>query len=963
VAQSLSPALVARDRELYLVKDMVRDLRAGKAGTLLIEGEAGIGKTRLLDDMLDDARAGGVLVYRGEAHPLERTRPFGVLAAALELQRRSPDPRRAAIGRLIVGDAETSGAAPGGPPDQRHRIVEDIVDLVESSCAEGPVLLALEDLHWAEASTLLAVRSIVIGLVHVPFLLVASLRPSPRSAELDHILDDLLKAGARLLRLEALSTEGVDSVARDVLGDPPGPRLTGLLAKAGGNPLWVVEILRSLTDEDVLQRGDSGIEATTSEIPDSLRELVVRRLRYLSDATLDLLQVVAVLGDAVSVRDLASVARREEADLVADLTEAFRAGLLGDQGDALVFRHQLVHDAVYQNVPGPLRQTMHRDAAATLRAAGADPLQVAEHLLRGAVRGDLEAVNWLRQAARDAAGGAPLVSVELLRRAESILPGGHPDADLLSAELVEALLRAGHVAAAAGRAEAMLNRRHRLEVDKSLRLSLISAMSIQNRAWELIDRAEAELVQAPELPPADQSLVLAQASYGRTFSGDIVGGEATARRALDLAERSSDTAMVVWSLVAMWVAVSRQGRYAEALALTRRAVQLASDSSQPAARLRHPHFFLGMALCDSDLMEEGSIAYETALDEYHELGSAWLLPDTLLMSATRRFLTGEWEDAAPGLEAGLRVAHEQGQRILVAHSRALQAVMAIAGGDHREGETLLAPFQAELVSDAPAFAAEMVAFAAALLAEAEGDSAKACELLLRFWKLDLERDNRYFHRYLAPPLVRLALALDKRELAQKVTEVTEEAASRAVEVPTITAAASRCRGLVDNDPDRLLEAVELARRGPRLLDHAGACEDAAAVLVSAGRSGEAKALLLEALQLYESAGASAWAARAGASLRRLGVRRGVREARRRPNRGWASLTTTEISVSRLVAEGLTNRDVARRLHMSPHTVNTHLRHVFDKLSVSNRTELAAVIARSSGPGDGTPDLAQIHSIE
>ena len=149
---------------------------------------------------------------------------------------------------------------------------------------------------------------------------------------------------------------------------------------------------------------------------------------------------------------------------------------------------------------------------------------------------------------------------------------------------------------------------------------------------------------------------------------------------------------------------------------------------------------------------------------------------------------------------------------------------------------------------------------------------------------------------------------------------------------------------------------ELARSGPRLLDHAGACEDAAALLTTVGGDEVAKELLLEAQERYEAVDAAAWAARVGAALRGLGVRQGTRGRRRRAATGWASLTPNERAVSQLVAQGLTNREVGRRLHISPHTVNTHLRHVFLKLTVSSRAELAAKVASQI---DGSQD----HSFE
>jgi predicted ATPase len=372
--------IAGRDRELELVSHLVSDLKRGQGAVLLIQGEAGIGKTCLVQSLIDDARSAGVIVHRGEAHPFERTRPFGVVADALELRRHSSDSRRAHVGSLLIGDIEHSGT-PGALPDLRHRVVEEILELVEVECAQAPVLVVLEDLHWANTSTLLALRSMALRLVHVPLLLVGSLRPAPRSTELDLLVAEALRWNAHLVRLEPLEPDEVGALARQELELPPGPALRAVLAKAGGNPLWVVEMIRSLSAEGRLRRDQNVVDVTTSELPDSLRELVVRRLRYLPETTLDLLQITAVLGDAVSINDLASVARRPTTELIGGLREAFDAGLLGEQGDSVVFRHQLVHDAIYHDVPLPVRRALHRDAAGALARSGAEALRIADHLV------------------------------------------------------------------------------------------------------------------------------------------------------------------------------------------------------------------------------------------------------------------------------------------------------------------------------------------------------------------------------------------------------------------------------------------------------------------------------------------------------------------------------------------------------------------------------------------------------
>jgi len=161
----------------------------------------------------------------------------------------------------------------------------------------------------------------------------------------------------------------------------------------------------------MLRRSGDSVEAVTSELPASLSDLVVRRLRHLPRATLELLQVTAVLGDAVSLRDVAAVALRAPTEVVGQLSDAFDAQLLDEAEDRVVFRHQLVHDAIYQHMPPPARRLLHREAAVALMAAGADRLDVADHLLLGAERGDEQAVAWLRDAAREAQAQAPLVTV------------------------------------------------------------------------------------------------------------------------------------------------------------------------------------------------------------------------------------------------------------------------------------------------------------------------------------------------------------------------------------------------------------------------------------------------------------------------------------------------------------------------------------------------------------------------
>jgi DNA-binding CsgD family transcriptional regulator/tetratricopeptide (TPR) repeat protein len=926
--------LVGREAELALAAAAVRELGDGRAGALVFEGEAGIGKTWLVERIVDDARARGIAVFSGHGHPFERTRPFGVIAAALDLNRRSPDPRRAAIGALLTGE---------GASDGQYRVVEELVELVEMSCAERPVLLVAEDIHWADSASLLAISSLARQLPLAALLLVATARPSPLPPEVVRLIEDLAAAGARSVKLEPLSHEDVALIARQMLGAAPGPALSAMLDKAGGNPLWAVALLRSLTDGGMLRREGGTLEPTTFELPASLSDLVVRRLRHLPATTLELLQVTAVVGDAVSLRDVAAVIRRPPAVVVGELGPAFDAQLLDQADDRIVFRHQLVHDAIYRHVPPPARRVLHREAAAALLAAGADRLDVADHLMLGAERGDEQAVTWLREAARGASTQAPMITVELISRAEALLPEGHPEADFVSAEAVQALLRAGKVAEATARAEAVLAREHAPETDTSLRLALLGALALQNRAAELTALVEASLAGAG-LGLADQVLMLAQQSWALTYSGDPRAGESAAAQGLLIAEQAGDAAMTVWALTALLVAVGRQGRYGEALDHARRAAALAAGAQDKRSLPLQPKFFLGLALFDCDLVSEARIAYREALDD--EFGSAWWLSETLMADAQASYVVGEWDDAVPGLIAGGRAAQEKGNLLLISQSLAYRTIIATAKGDDRTAGELAAAIPLSPEAEQLSYNAGILAFAVARLKAAEGDRQGAYDVLLRCWRFDAARNCRFYDRFLAPDLVHLALGLGHPGVAAEVADAVAEGVALAPDVPTVRSLALRCRGLVDGAVEPMLEAVEFARRAPHLVERAGACEDAATLLAQAGRRDEAVALLAEALERYERAGADAWARRVRARLRALGVRAGARGSRHRPASGWASLTATERSVSLLVAEGLTNGAVARRLYMSPHTVNTHLRHVFAKLGVTNRVALAAVVHRA-----------------
>ena len=232
------------------------------------------------------------------------------------------------------------------------------------------------------------------------------------------------------------------------------------------------------------------------------------------------------------------------------------------------------------------------------------------------------------------------------------------------------------------------------------------------------------------------------------------------------------------------------------------------------------------------------------------------------------------------------------------------------------------------------------------LKAAEGDQQGAYDLLLRCWRFDAARECRFYHRALAPGLVRLALALGHRDIAAEVASVVAAGVALAPQVPSVRALALRCQGLADGDAGPALEAVAFARRTPLLVSTLARVRTRPSCWSGAGGETRQPGCWLRHWNATSIQAPVPGQAGVRARMRALGVRPAPRGLRQRPADGWQSLTGTERAVSLLVAEGLTNGAVARRLYISPHTVNTHLRHVFAKLGVSNRVALAAVVHHS-----------------
>jgi DNA-binding CsgD family transcriptional regulator len=629
--------------------------------------------------------------------------------------------------------------------------------------------------------------------------------------------------------------------------------------------------------------------------------------------------------------------------------------VLCEAGSLLAFRHELVREALYTDLPLPIRTGLHLEVGRALASAGAPAIQVAEHLALGASAGDHQAVAWLHQAARQAQPAAPGVAAHLLERALQIASPDDAARDILAADLVMARLWSGRPAEAEVAARQALARGRDPAVEAMLRLGLIEALLAQGKALAAGHEAEAALARPGPAGPA-QVRLLAEAAFGLIYAADLEGGARAAGAALRASEQVGDDLAACIALCALCVVAVHEGRLPAGLAHAAAAVDRAERSADRAAAGFHSNLFLGWTLSLAEQPVEAQDALRRGRQLSEERGMVLSLPLYQWALAWAHFFAGNWDDCIAEAEAGLELAEEVATWAGVVGTHSVLAMIALRRNDRAGSDNAVERAVASLVATGYDPFAEFASWARALVEEARGDCEAARATLAAAWDACTAGGNVNERPFLGPDLVRLLVAGGESAEARAVAHQVEEAAL-AIGTRAARAAALRCRGLAESDVAALLDAVRLLRAAPRPLELALACEEAAALLVSVRHTDEAAALLDEALDAYGRLEATRDLARVRSALRRLGRHPRHRGwQRRRARTGWASLTRTELAVAGLVGQGLTNREVAQHLFISPRTVETHLSHVFAKLGLSSRAELRAEVARQgSRLGVSHPD--------
>jgi DNA-binding NarL/FixJ family response regulator len=930
-----STTLRGHDGAMRLIHSRLDALLTGRGGVVVVDGAAGMGKSVLLAEVRALGARRGARVLHAICDVL--TYPMQ-LAPLLTAVTDGPEPVLN-LDELLTMSRST---------DHYFWQAGTLQAALERAALERPLLVAIDDLHWADETTLAALTLLVGRVAGRRVLWLIAVNTQAASPMVSVALDRLERGGAARISLGPLTLSDAIEIVRDLLGTDAGQELPSALAGLETQPRLLVEMLRGMQEEGSIEVVDGTAKLVAAGLPSRVRELVAGQLRRLSTNARHIVQLGAALGQRFTAGELAAMADVSPVTLIAAVKEATTAGLLASHDDSLCFRHQLVREAIEGSLPAPLFSALRRRAVTVRLESGAPADEVVELVLAASRQGDKAAAELLDRAAIEIGRAAPAMAVRLSRRAMELSVPDDPNRPGLIARTADHLIRDGRLAevrslisASAGELTGVTAAATTL-----IGMSMLALQTDPRQSIELSERCQ----RLPELSPPMRALCLAVTACSWYVVGDAEAADEAVERLVALAEASADPVAATVVLIPMALRAMHRHEWQRSLELAEEAVRAVSRTvaeQQPpgdlaavrSAALRHwiPEAWLALLLTAAVRTTEALDVIEAGLDAARQRGLTPMVLAWTIARARARLEAGRLAEARQDAEQLLSLAAESnapsGYITDLAHY-----VIGCSGlhlgrpDDLDRSRAAIARLQ---TADLP-LSRQVGAWLTARLTATD----KVVELPsedLGGTVLTITYPGSHSD---AVRLIRIFMDAGHRERAEALSSQLSALAGCHPGFPFLRAAAAQARAIVEADPDLAMIAATLHLDDPRPLVKASALEDAGRLLPSTARE-QAVTYLTEALSLYMAAGAEFDVTRVRALLRERGVRRTA--ATQPPTGAWSELTEAEFRVAQLVATGSTNRVIADRLHLSPHTVNTHLRHIFSKLGVRSRVVLTRMV--------------------
>ena len=961
-------ALVGREHELAELDRALDRLAGRRPGVIQLIGEPGIGKSRLLMELAHRAEARRCIALVGRAAEFEQDVPFGVIIDALNDQLGALDSAtvRALQARALQELAEVFPSLSGFADEtsstsrdqaERYRFHYALRAVLERLADRRPVLLALDDVHWADPASCDVIAHL-LRRFRAPLLMALALRHTPRP--LVAPFEEAIRAGEGT----RLDVGPLAPAAADALIDPGVDETmrAELYRESGGNPFYLEQLARGRPRDWAPVPGD--VESTESwALPPAVAAAINDELTRIGTEHRLVLDAAAIVGESFEPELVASISERSLPFTLDAIDQLLDADIVRATATPrrFRFRHPIVRRAVYDQIPPGWRLAAHARAAAALIASHHPANTCAHHVERSAMEGDERAVALLVEAARGAAPRAPLAAGRWLLAALRLLTvDAEPGRRL--ALLIEAAAALASGGAYDDSLSALEDALALVPTDETeMRASVTAKIAYVKRrsgrpfdSRPALERALESLAGAERAASSDLRLELALHSL---WHDEFASLSALAGRLRAVARDSGDLAMIALS-AALCSLASSERSIATALAELAEAEEafVALPDEQLAGRI-YVSFYLGFAALRLERSAEALRHTNRGLELGRLTGQGITVTSWQAITSGAQLLRGQVGEAA-------RLAHDaiDTARLLADDWRTVWALEADALAAFWAGDSDRSLESArEMASRSERVHPFLSGAATVQLAAAEyalGDVDSACS---RLGALDIEPTRRHLDRHAAHGwelLIRSRLALGRVHAARETAAIASQRADAAglpQRIATVRCAEAAVL-LACEEPDR---ATELLADVATLADSAGnpllnARADALAGIASSARGDHADGIakLEHAERTLFACGALREAAAAARELRRLGQRTPHRTRYNPKAQGLAALSPRENEIAAEVASGKTNREVAAALFLSEKTVGNHLSRIFEKLDLHSRAALATLVARETSARTG-----------